>query len=202
MSFGGVLKDKDGGNPDLDGPDPPRWPDAGWLDGPLVMGRLDGLARLRERRAAVRASRVGVWEVTCVGGHVRSVVRRQSSGVDELDALVESLYSDAEAPFGSDLVARVRLHPPGSGPWPEHVRGPDLLDRRAVVRELPRPRPDVELEVKLEGQFVRQVRVVTEGVEPEVAEACAAVFRGAELPAYRAGAEWVPAGVAATHSDW
>lgn len=195
MSFGGVLKDKDGKSPTLDGADPPRWTDAGWLDGPLVMGRMDVLARLRERRAAAPPQRVGVWDVRFTAGRVASVTASRGSGVSELDELVEALYRDAEAPFGGDRRARVRLHPPGSGPWPPHVRGPEVQDRKVMACELGPVWPSVELEVKLEGACVRQVRVLTPGLDPDHADRCAALFRSAELPRYHAAAEWVAAQV-------
>ena len=193
MSGFGILKE----NPNVDTSqgDTARFPDAGWLDGPLVMNRLEQLHQLRELRLARRPLRRAIARLRIDGHRVVEVSTAVSCGEARVDEALGELYVDAEAPFCADGELRVVLHPPGRRridrfarrdlpvPWPDRVEGPELVDRDCAARDLPTTGSGgaTELELEVDRFFVRRVRVVTSSGDPLFDEEARALFRRAEL---------------------
>lgn len=174
--------------------DTARFPNAGWLDGPLVMGRMEQLQVLRDLRLARRPCARAIATVRFERQRVAAVTLCSSSGEDRVDEALRELYADADAPFCVDGDVRVVLHPPGRRkvdrfanrdvpvPWPERVEGPELVDRDCAARDLrPARGGAVELELEVDRFYVRSVRVVMSCGDVEFDEEARALFRRAEL---------------------
>ncbi|MCB9689360.1 MAG: hypothetical protein H6735_30260 [Alphaproteobacteria bacterium] len=201
MSFG-ILKD----NPSTDESrrETARFPNAGWLDGPLVMGRMEQLDTLRELRLARRPGARAILTARCERQRVVAAELVASSGDTRVDEALRELYAGSDAPFCADGPIRIVLHPPGRRkvdrfanrdapiPWPDRVEGPELLDRDRAARDLPPPRGGtVELELEVDRFYVRAVRVELSCGDPAFDEEAVALFRRAELqtpgvPGFRA----------------